>query len=143
MSWFEKQIHLSPKNRGFHLITQEIEASLPELASYRIGLCHLFIQHTSASLTLNENCDPDVRHDMEAWANRAMPEDTDYFLHTLEGSDDMPAHLKSSVFGASLSIPVSHGRLALGTWQGIWLGEHRNRGGSRTVMVTIQGEKIL
>lgn len=139
MSWQQKQISLKPRQRGFHLITDEIESLLPELHDYQVGLCHLFIQHTSASLTLNENADPDVRHDMEAFSLQAMPENADYYRHTLEGPDDMPAHIKSSVFGASVMIPIADGRLRLGTWQGIWLGEHRVQGGSRRVIVTLQG----
>ncbi|MGI9277035.1 MAG: secondary thiamine-phosphate synthase enzyme YjbQ [Endozoicomonas sp.] len=140
MSWFQKLILLQPRGRGFHIVTHEIEAQLPELASYRAGLCHLFIQHTSASLTLNENADPDVRHDMEQHCSQAIPENADYYLHTLEGPDDMPAHIKASLFGASVMMPVSDGAFALGTWQGIWLGEHRNHGGRRRLIVTLQGD---
>lgn len=139
MNWHQARIELSPRRRGFHLITHEIERQLPELNNYKAGLCHLFIQHTSASLTLNENADPDVRHDMEAFCSHEIPEQADYYRHTLEGPDDMPAHIKSSLFGAGVMIPVSAGRLALGTWQGVWLGEHRNTGGRRIVIATLQG----
>ena len=138
--WLQKMIKLPVYKRGFHLITQQIESYLPEVSDYKVGLCHLFIQHTSASLTINENADPDVRHDMEAFSNRYMPENEAYFLHTLEGSDDMPAHIKSSLFGADVMVPVSEGCLVLGTWQGIWLGEHRDQGGSRKIFVTLQGD---
>ena len=110
------------------------------MKAFRVGLCHLFIQHTSASLTLNENADPDVRQDMEAHCNQFMPENAQYYEHTLEGSDDMPAHIKSSLFGADVMIPVNSGALQLGTWQGIWLGEHRNHGGCRKLIVTLQGK---
>ena len=139
MNWYQQTIQLTPRPRGFHLITREIEDSLSELTNYKVGLCQLFIQHTSASLTLNENADPDVRHDMEAWSLRFMPENESYFKHTLEGADDMPAHIKSSLFGASVTLPVTNGRFNLGTWQGIWLGEHRNHGGSRQVIATLHG----
>lgn len=138
--WFQKQVRLQPYQRGFHLITAEISAKLPELESYKTGLCHIFLQHTSASLTLNENADPDVRYDMETFINRYIAENKEYFLHVAEGSDDMPAHIKSSLFGADVMIPVADGSLALGTWQGIWLGEHRDIGGSRNLTITLQGE---
>ena len=140
MNWHQAHIELSPRRRGFHLITQDIEQQLPELERYKTGLCHLFLQHTSASLTLNENAGPDVRHDMEAFCSHEIPERADYYRHTFEGPDDMPAHIKSSLFGASVMVPISTGRLALGTWQGIWLGEHRNAGGQRIVIATLQGE---
>ena len=121
-------------------MTDEILAQLPELRGLRVGLAHLFIQHTSASLTVNENADPSVRGDMEAHFNRQVPDGAPYFTHTLEGDDDMPAHLKATMIGAGLTIPVADGRLALGTWQGIYLCEHRDRGGSRRVVVTLHGE---
>ncbi|MGF1733387.1 secondary thiamine-phosphate synthase enzyme YjbQ [Photobacterium kasasachensis] len=138
--WFQKTIQLKPRRRGFHLITDEIEQQIPELHQYSIGLVHLFIQHTSASLTLNENADPTVRSDMESHFNQSVPERAPYYQHTYEGDDDMPAHIKASTLGSSITLPVSQGRLALGTWQGIYLGEHRDHGGSRRVVVTIQGE---
>ena len=131
---------LRPRQRGFHLVTDEIESALPELRSLRIGLAHLFIRHTSASLTLNENASPDVREDFESYFNEAVPEDASYWTHTVEGPDDMPAHIKASLLGPALSVPVSDGRLALGTWQGVYLCEHRDRGGPRSVLVTLCGE---
>lgn len=136
--WRQFEISLSPKPRGFHLISSEVLEQLPDLANIQVGLLHVFIQHTSASISLNENADPDVRLDMELSINRICPEDLPY-RHTCEGPDDMPAHVKASLFGASISVPISKGRLALGTWQGIYLGEHRNRGGSRKLIVTLQG----
>lgn len=138
--WLQKQVQLPPYQRGFHLITEEIKKNLPELAQYKTGLCHVFIQHTSASLTLNENADPNVRHDMETFSNHYIPENEEYFLHIIEGSDDMPAHIKSSLFGADVMIPITNGSLALGTWQGVWLGEHRDRGGNRNLIITLQGD---
>ncbi len=138
--WIQKTINLSAKRRGFHLISDEIEQHLPELRDLRIGLIHLFIQHTSASLTLNENADPTVRSDMEAHFNHFVPERAPYYQHTYEGDDDMPAHIKSALLGSSVSVPISNGRMALGTWQGIYLGEHRDHGGSRRIIVTVQGE---
>jgi secondary thiamine-phosphate synthase enzyme len=137
--WVQRQISLDPRPRGFHLVTREIVGALPELGDVTIGLLHLLIQHTSASLTLNENASPDVRRDFESYFNAAVPEDAPYWTHTLEGADDMPAHVKASVLGPSLTLPISSGRLALGTWQGIYLCEHRNRGGSRSVMATVWG----
>lgn len=139
--WFQKEITLKPKTRGFHLVTSEILSQLPELANYKIGLVNVFIQHTSASLTINENADPSVRDDFESFFNDVVAENKAYFTHTYEGSDDMPAHLKGSVLGFSLSIPVSNGQLNLGTWQGIYLCEHRNQGGARNLVLTIQGDK--
>ncbi|WP_422136777.1 secondary thiamine-phosphate synthase enzyme YjbQ [Endozoicomonas sp. ALD040] len=139
MSWFQKLIQLSEKDRGFHLITDELESKLPELSLYQVGLAHIFIQHTSASLTLNENTDPDVRHDMETFSLQAIPDSADYYRHVLEGADDMPAHIKSSLWGASVMIPVTGGRFNLGTWQGLWLGEHKKRGGKRRLIATLQG----
>lgn len=138
--WLQKSIHLKPRSRGFHLITPEIENALPELHTLSVGLLHVFIQHTSASLSINENADPTVRVDFESFFNRLVPENAPYFKHTLEGPDDMPAHLKASLLGVSLTIPVSGGRLALGTWQGIYLGEHRDHGGARKIILTLQGE---
>lgn len=138
--WIQKTIRLQAKARGFHLVTSEILSQLPELAQMRVGLLHLFIQHTSASLCINENADPDVRADMERHFNKTVPENAPYYEHTLEGPDDMPAHIKAVTLGCSLSIPVRQGRLALGTWQGIYLGEHRNQGGPRTLMATLHGE---
>lgn len=138
--WFQKQISLKPYPRGFHLVTHEIEREIPELSKITTGLVHIFIQHTSASLTLNENADPDVRVDMESHFNKIAPEHAPHYVHTLEGSDDMPAHIKSSLLGASVTIPITNGRLNLGTWQGVYLCEHRNHGGSRRVVVTLMGD---
>ena len=132
---------MSPRRRGFHLVTEEVLEAIPELATIRTGLFHVFIQHTSASLTINENADPDVRIDMETAANLICPEDLP-FVHTCEGPDDMPAHVKASLMGNSLSIPVADGRLLLGTWQGIYLCEHRNAGGGRNLVLTLHGETI-
>ncbi len=140
--WIQKQISLTAKPRGFHLVTQEILRQIPELATIDIGLMHVFIQHTSASLTLNENADPTVRNDFEQFFNQAVPENEPYYQHRDEGSDDMPAHLKASLLGCSLSIPVHRGRLNMGIWQGIYLCEHRNHGGSRRLIITLQGEEI-
>ncbi|NJI11217.1 secondary thiamine-phosphate synthase enzyme YjbQ [Aeromonas veronii] len=138
--WQQCLLTLKPRSRGFHLVTDELAAKLPMLADYRVGMVHLLLQHTSASLTLNENCDPSVRSDMEAHLHRLAPEDAPYYRHTYEGLDDMPAHIKSSLLGVSLQLPIRDGQLALGTWQGIWLGEHRVDGGARKVLVTLQGE---
>ncbi|CAK7035773.1 YjbQ family protein [Providencia rettgeri] len=138
--WWQKEIQLNAKQRGFHLVTEEILQQLPELSLIDIGLVNIFIQHTSASLTVNENADYTVREDFERFFNKAVPENEPYFKHTYEGSDDMPAHLKSSLLGASLTIPVTKGRLNLGTWQGIYLCEHRNYGGKRRLIITLQGE---
>ncbi|EKP0293366.1 secondary thiamine-phosphate synthase enzyme YjbQ [Aeromonas veronii] len=138
--WQQCLLTLKPRLRGFHLVTDELVAKLPMLADYRVGMAHLLLQHTSASLTLNENCDPSVRSDMEAHLHRLAPEDAPYYRHTYEGPDDMPAHIKSSLLGVSLLLPIRDGQLALGTWQGIWLGEHRVDGGARKVLVTLQGE---
>ncbi|MFM5425626.1 secondary thiamine-phosphate synthase enzyme YjbQ [Aeromonas veronii] len=138
--WQQCLLTLKPRSRGFHLVTDELVAKLPMLADYRVGMAHLLLQHTSASLTLNENCDPSVRSDMEAHLHRLVPEDAPYYRHTYEGPDDMPAHIKSSLLGVSLQLPVRDGQLALGTWQGIWLGEHRIDGGARKVLVTLLGE---
>lgn len=138
--WQQCLLTLKPRSRGFHLVTDELVAKLPMLADYRIGMAHLLLQHTSASLTLNENCDPSVRSDMEAHLHRLAPEDAPYYRHIYEGPDDMPAYIKSSLLGVSLLLPIRDGQLALGTWQGIWLGEHRVDGGARKVLVTLQGE---
>jgi len=140
--WIQKTVTLKQRSRGFHLIDDELFAQLPELNKFRIGLANIFIQHTSASLTINENADPTVRTDFEAFFNRAIPENESYYTHTLEGSDDMPAHLKSSVLGSSLTIPIRDGVMALGMWQGIYLCEHRNDGGARRLIVTLQGEAL-
>ena len=139
MTWVQRLIQIPPQSRGLHIITDPIERELPELAEYRVGLLHLFIQHTSASLTINENADPDVPLDMESALNSIAPESFPY-RHTCEGPDDMPAHVKASMFGCGLSIPIQDGRLCLGTWQGIYLCEHRNAGGSRRLVATIWGE---
>ncbi|POW60640.1 hypothetical protein C3408_00170 [Candidatus Pantoea alvi] len=137
--WHQQTLTLSEKSRGFHLVTDEIVAHLPALAQVQTGLLHLLLQHTSASLTLNENCDPTVRSDMENHFMRHVPEEAPY-QHDYEGRDDMPAHIKSSTLGVSLLLPVQRGRLMLGTWQGIWLGEHRIHGGTRRIVATLQGE---
>ena len=141
MSWFEKTIILKPRQRGFHLITDELLAQLPELSQYQIGLAHFFIQHTSASLTINENADPTVRMDLESHFNHFVPERATYYRHDYEGDDDMPAHIKASLLGASVSIPIKDGILQLGTWQGIVLGEHRDVASNRTIVVTLNGQK--
>lgn len=138
--WLSRRVMLKPRKRGFHLVQDEIESALPELREIRTGLLHLLIQHTSASLALNENADPTVRADMEAYFSRLAPENEPYFRHTLEGADDMPAHLKAILIGPTLSLPIHHGHLMLGTWQGVYLCEHRNHGGSRTIWATLQGE---
>ena len=140
MKLFQQTISLPPKRRGFHLITGEITRAMPELAELKAGLCQVFIQHTSASLTINENADPTVRTDFETFFNKAVPENDPDFLHNDEGSDDMPAHLKAALLGNQVLIPVRNGKLALGIWQGIYLCEHRNQGGSRTVVITAWGQ---
>ena len=140
MNWKQYEILLDARPRGFHLITTDIVRELAELPKYRIGLAHVFILHTSASLTINENASPDVLADFESYFNRAVPDGAPYFDHTIEGPDDMAAHIKSSMLGSALTIPISKGRLVLGTWQGIYLCEHRNRGGRRRVVVTLVGE---
>ncbi len=137
--WIQKEINLSTKKRGFHLVTHEILQQIPELQNIKTGLMNIFIKHTSASLTINENADPTVRTDFESFFNQAVPENEAYYLHMDEGSDDMPAHLKSSLLGCSLNIPVTNGRLNMGIWQGIYLCEHRNYGGSRQLVITLQG----
>ncbi len=138
--WIQREIELAPRPRGFHLVTRELVDAMPELRRLRVGVAHVFLQHTSASLTLNENASPDVRRDFAAWFDRAVPDGADYWRHTLEGPDDMPAHVKASLTGSGLTIPVRDGRLALGTWQGIYLCEHRESGGARRVIVTAVGE---
>ena len=139
MSWHQREITLAPRPRGFHLVTDEVIGQLPELRDVRVGLLHLHILHTSASLSLNENASSDVRRDLETWVNAAVPEDFAW-THTLEGPDDMPAHVKAALMGPSLTLPVGDGRLRLGTWQGIYLCEHRDRGGERSLVVTLNGE---
>jgi len=139
MTWLQREITLKARPRGVHLVTGEIVEALPELRDLSIGLAHLFLRHTSASLTLNENASPDVRRDFETWFNHAVPEDFAW-THTLEGADDMPAHIKASLMGPALSLPIARGRLALGTWQGVYLCEHRDRGGARSLLVTLHGE---
>ena len=138
---FQKEITLKPRPRGFHLITNEIVSQIHELKEIKAGVAHIFIQHTSASLTINENADPSVRSDMETYFNRTVPEsDAKYYEHTLEGTDDMTSHIKATILGSSVTIPISNGRLNLGTWQGVYLCEHRNRGGARRIVVTLIGE---
>ncbi len=141
MDWFQKQITLSPKRRGFHLITSEIESKIPEITEFGIGLAHVFVQHTSASLSVSENADPTVREDLESFFNELVPEHAPYFSHTAEGPDDMPAHVKSAVLGCSVIIPITDGQLNLGTWQGIYLCEHRNRSSGRRIVVTLYGDR--
>jgi secondary thiamine-phosphate synthase enzyme len=141
MIWVQRDVRLDAVPRGFHLVTGEVERALPELSDIAVGLAHVFIRHTSASLTLNENASRDVRRDFESWFNEAVPEDAPYWTHTTEGPDDMPAHIKASLLGPSLTVPVRDGSFALGTWQGIYLCEHRDSGGSRTVTVTAFGEQ--
>ena len=138
--WIQKQIRVQPRPRGFHLITREVVDAVPELRELRVGMAQVFIQHTSAALTLNENASPDVRRDFASWFDAAVPEGAPYWTHVLEGPDDMPAHVKSSLLGSSVVLPVANGRLALGTWQGIYLCEHRDGGGSRSLVVTAWGE---
>lgn len=141
MIWEQSIIELAPHKRGFHLVTREVMAQAPDLATCQVGLLHLFIQHTSASLAINENADPDVRGDLERHFNVMVPENAPHYEHTLEGPDDMPAHIKSVLVGPSLTIPVRDGRLALGMWQGIYLCEHRDRAGSRHIVATLQGRE--
>ena len=136
----QTELQLRARPRGFHLITSEVEQALSQLGQVQVGLLHVFIRHTSASLTINENADPTVRQDFESHFNEMVPENAPYYRHTFEGPDDMPAHLKSSILGSSLTVPVTSGRLNMGTWQGIYLCEHRDHGGARTVVLTLQGE---
>lgn len=137
--WLQRTIQLRERRRGFHLITDEVVEALPELHEFDVGLLHLFIQHTSASITINENADPDVPADLESSLNAIAPEEFDY-QHTVEGPDDMPAHVKSVLIGSAVSVPIQRGKLGLGTWQGIYLCEHRNRGGQRRLVATLQGD---
>lgn len=137
--WIQKEISLKPRSRGFHIITNEILKNFPELKDIEIGMMNIFIKHTSASLTINENADPTVRQDFESFFNKAVPENEPYYRHTLEGSDDLPAHLKASLLGSNHNLPITNGKLNIGTWQGIYLCEHRNNGGPRTLVITIQG----
>ncbi len=138
--YFQKEIRLPAVSRGFHLITREVEQALPEITRLNVGMLHVFIKHTSASLTINENADPTVRQDFESHFNEMVKENEPYYKHTYEGSDDMPAHIKSSLLGSSTTIPITNGRLNLGTWQGIYLCEHRDYGGSRSIVITVWGE---
>jgi secondary thiamine-phosphate synthase enzyme len=140
MIWVQKEVQLDARPRGFHLVTRDVERAVPELRDIRAGIAHVFIKHTSASLTLNENASPDVRRDFESWFDSAVPEDAPYWTHTLEGADDMPAHIKASLLGPSVTLPVAAGSFAVGTWQGIYLCEHRDRGGPRKLVVTAFGE---
>lgn len=139
MAWLQREIRLAPRRRGFHLVTGEVEAALPELRGLRVGLLHVFIQHTSASLSINENADPDVPRDLEMAFNEIAREDFPY-VHTMEGPDDMPAHVKASLLGSSVSVPIGDGRLRFGTWQGIYLCEHRDQAGGRRLVLTLHGE---
>ena len=138
--WLQHEVVLEPRPRGFHLVTGDVARGVPDLSAVRVGLAHVFIRHTSASLTLNENADPSVRRDFATWFDRAVPDDADYFEHTAEGPDDMTSHVKSSLLGSSVTLPVRDGRFHVGTWQGIYLCEHRERGGARRVTVTAWGE---
>lgn len=138
--FFQYTLSIKPKSRGFHLITDDINSQLTDILSIDAGLLHLFLQHTSASLTINENADPTVRADLEQHFNRFVPERMPYYQHDYEGDDDMPAHIKCSTLGCQLTIPITNGRLALGTWQGIYLAEHRNMASSRRIIATIQGQ---
>ncbi|MBM89263.1 MAG: hypothetical protein CMQ41_12880 [Gammaproteobacteria bacterium] len=139
--WLQRKIQLSPKPRGFHLVTQEVISQFPEIRLVRVGVAHFLLQHTSASLSINENADSSVRRDMENHFNELAPENAPYYEHIYEGPDDMPAHIKSGLLGSELSIPIGEGKLLLGTWQGLCLGEHRTRASSRSLVVTIQGSK--
>lgn len=141
MKFIQKQLHLQPRKRGFHLVTSEIEKALPEIDEVKAGFCQVFIQHTSASLTINENASATVRKDFETFFNKIVPENDPDFLHNDEGPDDMPAHLKAAVLGCSVLIPVRNGSFAFGTWQGIFLCEHRDNGGSRNLIITIMGDE--
>jgi len=138
--WIQKQLRIGPKSRGFHLITDEVSTQLPELAEIELGTVHLFLQHSSASLSLNENADPSVRRDMERHFLNTVPDDAPYYEHTLEGPDDMTAHIKTVTIGCEVTIPVSEGRMALGVWQGIYLGEHRVAAGGREMIATLHGK---
>lgn len=140
MKCYQKHLKLRPFSRGFHLITDEVESAILEIREIKVGMLQVFIQHTSAGLTINENADPTVRKDFETFINDMVPESYPRFIHTYEGPDDMPAHIKSSMFGCSVQIPISAGKLALGTWQGIYLGEFRDYGGSRKLVLTAYGQ---
>jgi secondary thiamine-phosphate synthase enzyme len=142
MDWFQKEITLAPKPRGFHLVTGEVLRMVPELRQFRVGMAHLFIQHTSASLGINENADPTVRRDLETHFNHMVPENAEYYVHTTEGPDDMPAHIKSILVGSGVTVPITGGRLNTGIWQGIYLCEHRDRAGGRRLVVTLWGERM-
>jgi len=139
--WLQRKVELRARPRGFHLVTDEVLGALPELERLEVGLLHVFVMHTSASLTLNENASAAVLHDFASWFDVAVPEDAPFWTHRAEGPDDMPAHVKSSLLGSSVSVPVARGRLVLGTWQGIYLGEHREAGGRRRVVVTAWGQE--
>jgi secondary thiamine-phosphate synthase enzyme len=141
MAWYQKEILLGPKKRGFHLVTEEIVGYIPEIRRIKTGIVHIFIKHTSASISLNENADRTVRTDMETYFNKMIPENMPYYEHNTEGSDDMPSHLKSVIIGSSVSIPVTNGIINMGTWQGIYLCEHRNYGSPRKIVITIMGEE--
>ena len=142
MAWLQEHVQLAPRRRGFHLITREVEAALPGLAQVQVGLLHVFIQHTSASLCINENADPDVPRDLEMAFNAIAREDFPY-VHTAEGADDMPAHVKAAILGSSVTVPIANGRLCLGTWQGIYLCEHRDHGGPRRLVLTVHGQEAV
>ncbi len=142
MKFFQKEIRLNPYPRGFHLITEKVISEIPEIKQIKIGQFQVFIKHTSASLTINENADPTVRQDFESHMNSMVPENASYYIHTYEGPDDMPAHIKASLMGASVKIPITNGRLNLGTWQGIYLCEHRDYGGSRKLVLTAYGSPL-
>lgn len=141
MEIFQKEFYLRTKPKGFHLVTNEVLQEIPELKNFKSGIANIFINHTSASLTINENADPDVREDFKSFTEKLVPENLPFFVHTMEGPDDMPAHIKSSLFGSSINIPITSGNFNLGTWQGIYLCEHRNNGGRRKIVVTILGNK--
>lgn len=141
--YFQKEVTLQAYPRGFHIITATVISHLPEIAKIQSGILHLFLKHTSASISINENADPSVRNDFEMYFNQLVAEKNPHFTHTSEGSDDMPAHIKSSMLGCSVQIPITNGRLNLGTWQGIYLGEHRNRGGNRTLVATLSGNALV
>ena len=143
MTCIQKEITISSKPRGFHSITNEVVSKFPEIGKLQNGICQIFIKHTSASLTINEDADPTVRLDFESHFNELVPENQSYYQHTFEGSDDMPAHLKASILGSSVQIPITNGKLNMGTWQGIYLCEHRNHTGSRKLVLTIWGERLV
>lgn len=140
MNFFQREISLPAYKRGFHLITSDIVNQMPEIGKIRVGMCQVFIKHTSASLTINENADPTVRMDFESHFNKMVPENMPYYKHDYEGADDMPAHIKASILGSSVLLPITNGRLNLGTWQGIYLCEHRDYGGARRIVVTVYGD---